>query len=260
MGRCCCCNKRTDYWESIQLTDGEICGECYHKALIADNSLNKLKLSRSRCCDIKTLFSSDNGEKSDIQTTHSKNTADRQVTETDVKKSRFRFSNIVEIILLISLILVGYTLKNRANELKEDSGAPPSNIIEEIADNVLNYFQKTKYGVELDRYPYVETIKSAKMPGYSCTYNQAFSYFFGNPKWRHFTSNEGFEVVEFTGDCEYYNQPVKALIQFKITSKDNNYMTWKTHYLSFNNVRQDLFVLSGLLEKAAKEYLKTNSY
>ena len=121
---------------------------------------------------------------------------------------------------------------------------------DQIADDFVDY----AYELAQDNDVYVETIKSTKMPGYSCTYNQAFSNFFAYPKWKHFTSDTGDEVVEFTGECEYDGQQVKALIQFTITNEYDNYIEWEASYLSFNNVSQNILMLGALLEKTAEEY------
>lgn len=46
------------------------------------------------------------------------------------------------------------------------------------------------------------------------TYSQAYEYFFGNPQWRGFESEEGKEVVEFSGECAYYDEDATVYIQF----------------------------------------------
>lgn len=46
------------------------------------------------------------------------------------------------------------------------------------------------------------------------TYEQAYENFFGNPQWRGFTADTGEQVVEFTGDCTYYDEEAEVYIQF----------------------------------------------
>lgn len=57
MGRCCVCNKEVDFWHSNQLKDGEICDECYVALNQIDNTMDKLKLSKSKCDDIVDVVS-----------------------------------------------------------------------------------------------------------------------------------------------------------------------------------------------------------
>ncbi|MDO4562882.1 MAG: hypothetical protein Q4C12_03510 [Clostridia bacterium] len=97
---------------------------------------------------------------------------------------------------------------------------------------------------------YVVAVQNAVVTGHSCTYKEAFDSFFAYPTWKHFTSDENKDVVEFTGSCTYDNANVKAKIQFLITSEQENYIQFEASYLSFNDVSQNLLMLSALIEKA----------
>ena len=119
-------------------------------------------------------------------------------------------------------------------------------VINEIDDQISNVVQSTD--------PYVVTIQNANMNGTEYTYKEVFDNFFAYPTWKHFTSDDGQEVVEFTGECTYDNQQVKALVQFLITSETDDYIEWEATYLSFNNVSQPMIMLSALFEKAIIEY------
>lgn len=136
------------------------------------------------------------------------------------------------------LLLVGVMLLSGCSAV--------DSISNEIVDQVSNVVQSTD--------KYVMTIQNANMNGTTYTYKDVFSNFFAYPTWKHFTSDDGQEVVEFTGECTYDNQNVKSLIQFVITNETDDYMEWETTYLSFNNVSQPLIMLSALLEKAIEEY------
>lgn len=46
------------------------------------------------------------------------------------------------------------------------------------------------------------------------TYEEAYDNFFGNPQWRGFTADTGEQVVEFTGECTYYDETAEVYIQF----------------------------------------------
>ena len=94
---------------------------------------------------------------------------------------------------------------------------------------------------------YVKMVKGAVRDGTNKTYEQAFSAFFGTPRWNYFLSTENQNVVEFTGDCLYQDVEVRALIQF-IVDEDEGIFT--ASYLSFNDVPQNLFILAALIDKA----------
>ncbi|MBQ3055388.1 MAG: hypothetical protein IJC88_04715 [Oscillospiraceae bacterium] len=48
------------------------------------------------------------------------------------------------------------------------------------------------------------------------TYKDAYDNFFSNPQWRGFKADDGSDVVEFSGDCTYCDQPASVYIQFVI--------------------------------------------
>ena len=119
-------------------------------------------------------------------------------------------------------------------------------ITDEVVDQVTNVVQSTD--------AYVMTIQNTYMNDTTYTYKDVFDNFFAYPTWKHFTSDDGQDVVEFTGDCTYDGQNVKAKIQFLITEQSEDYISWDTTYLSFNNISQPLIVLAALLEKAVEDY------
>ena len=139
---------------------------------------------------------------------------------------------------ILLLVMIGVMLLSGCSAV--------DSVSDDIVDQVTNVVQSTD--------KYVMTIQNANMNGTTYTYKDAFSNFFAYPTWKHFTSDDGREVVEFTGECTYDNQNVKALIQFVITNETEDYLEWETTYLSFNNVSQPLIMLSALLDKVVEEY------
>ncbi|WP_242263393.1 hypothetical protein [Bacillus cereus group sp. BfR-BA-01511] len=90
---------------------------------------------------------------------------------------------------------------------------------------------------------YVKMIKSSKLPDYEkMSIEEAFHKFFKNPKWKYFTSKENEEIVEFTGNCLYREQEVKAKVQFVIS--DN---TFKLKAMALNDIPQNELELAGML-------------
>lgn len=104
------------------------------------------------------------------------------------------------------------------------------------------------------------------------TYGEAFEDFFGEPTWEYFVgtkegpdedgdgnpdyTEEGVEIVEFTGYCEYQEVRVKALLQFTL-DKDNN--AFEVTYLSLNDVPQNNLMLLGLIEKIFEDESSSES-
>ncbi|MBE8948987.1 MAG: hypothetical protein SR3Q1_00080 [Quinella sp. 3Q1] len=81
---------------------------------------------------------------------------------------------------------------------------------------------------------------------------KAFDQFFANGKWKSFTSTENKSVVEFNGDCSWYNAPAKMTIQFIIVEEN----AFNLEYVGINDVAMNLFESTGIVEKVLSEYKK----
>lgn len=98
---------------------------------------------------------------------------------------------------------------------------------------------------------YVQMVKGGyRSDDPDTTYEDAFTAFFSAPRWKYFESEDGQNVVEFTGDCTYRDAPVKARIQF-IVDEENG--TFEAAYLAFNEVPQDMLTLSAVISVAFEE-------
>ena len=53
------------------------------------------------------------------------------------------------------------------------------------------------------------------------TYEEAYDNFFANPQWRGFEADDGSEVVEFSGECTYYDEDAVVYIQFVIEDEES---------------------------------------
>ena len=95
---------------------------------------------------------------------------------------------------------------------------------------------------------YVQMVKGGyRADNPNVTYEDAFTSFFGTPRWKYFESEGGQDVVEFTGDCTYQDVPVKARIQFVVDEENG---TFEASYLAFNEVPQDALTLAAVIAKA----------
>lgn len=80
----------------------------------------------------------------------------------------------------------------------------------------------------------------------------AFDDFFKNSKWKSFTSDKGQTIVEFTGECLFYNKEAEVTIQFVLYKNKE----FETIYTSINDVPLNIFESGGLLEKVMSSYEK----
>lgn len=93
---------------------------------------------------------------------------------------------------------------------------------------------------------HVQQIKTAKLPGYEkVTIEEAFHTFFKNPKWKYFVSEDHEEIVEFTGNCVYQEQEVKAKIQFILNKEDQ---TFKLKAMALNDIAQNELITAAMLQ------------
>ncbi len=139
---------------------------------------------------------------------------------------------------------VAYTLKTLAVLmsiliLSGCSTTGLNNIEQEFQDIVANQVDSDNEYVLMVKHGY-------RSDNPNLTYEQAFENFFGTPRWKYFKSTEGQDVVEFTGDCTYDGNAVKARIQF-IVHKDEG--TFEIYTLAFNEIPQNTLILAALMEK-----------
>lgn len=93
---------------------------------------------------------------------------------------------------------------------------------------------------------HVQQIKTAKLPDYEkVTIEEAFHKFFKNPKWKYFVSEDHEEIVEFTGNCVYQEQEVKAKIQFVLNKGDQ---TFKLKAMALNDIAQNELITAAMLQ------------
>lgn len=101
---------------------------------------------------------------------------------------------------------------------------------------------------------YVKFVKSGHPDNYpNITYGEAFDDFFGLPRWEYFKGKDGEDVVEFTGDCRFHDQTVKAKMQFLLNVKNG---TFEAGYFSMNEVPQVKLMTAVLINKVFSEYGK----
>lgn len=77
---------------------------------------------------------------------------------------------------------------------------------------------------------------------------KAFDEFFANPKWRSYTEGKGKyqrHIVEFTGDCTWYNAPAKCTIHFIVGDTE-----FQLQWVAINDVQMDEEESVAILHKA----------
>lgn len=132
--------------------------------------------------------------------------------------------------LIILLLSVAVTVTGCSATSLENTGKEIKDTIDDFTDSDNKYVKMVKGGYR-ENNP-------------DLTYGQAFSDFFGTPRWHYFLSDEGDDVVEFTGDCTYQDVAVKARIQF-IVDEENG--TFEIAYFDLNEVPQNMLTLASLM-------------
>lgn len=131
-----------------------------------------------------------------------------------------------------------------------------SHVSKEIEDQVTNAVQEDN--------EYVLSVKKGHPVSYpNKTYEEAFKNFFGSPTWKYFLGTvegsdengdgkpdykkDNVDIVEFTGYFTYNDVEVKARIQFTLDTDSN---TFTATYLAFNDVPQNMLMLTSLIDTA----------
>lgn len=128
--------------------------------------------------------------------------------------------------------------------------------VEENAKKILDDANDQLENINDATNEYVILVKNGYPISYpDCEYGDVFDSFFGNPTWKYFKSDDGKDIVEFTGYCMYAEQKVKARLQFIVDKKNG---VFETGALSFNEVPQANFYVIGLLTKAFTQYMEEN--
>lgn len=78
----------------------------------------------------------------------------------------------------------------------------------------------------------------------------AYNKFFSSPQWKYFKSDDGTEVVEFSGGCQFRNADVNVRQQFILHTDD----TFEAGALSINEVPQLQLISSALISTIFASY------
>lgn len=123
-----------------------------------------------------------------------------------------------------------------------------------IIFSVISSPQKSETSNNLD--VYINTIQETQLADSEYTYREVFTDFFSNPTWEHFTTEEGEEVVEFTGECTYDEKEVKIKIQYLITNETQTALEWELSYFDIDGIPQEFYMFDGMIEAAIESYQK----
>lgn len=94
---------------------------------------------------------------------------------------------------------------------------------------------------------YIDMVKNGTNDNYpNITYEEAFDEFFANPEWSHFTSEDGEEIVEFTGKFTYMEAEADALFQFMLDLDEG---TFSLEYFAINDEPQTVLMAGIVLDK-----------
>lgn len=109
------------------------------------------------------------------------------------------------------------------------------------------------YGFKIDRdvEKYVNLVKEGTFENHKgITIEEGFEKYFENSTWKYVNSEEGYNLVEFTGCFNQNGEEILTVIQFHIY--DNN--TFEPSYLSFVDASKDKNTLYDLIDKVMNSY------
>lgn len=93
----------------------------------------------------------------------------------------------------------------------------------------------------------INTVKEGKLNDYqSKTVGEAFDNFFSDTNWDWEEEKNGYDIVIFTGECQYMDEDVDATIKFRVNTDKG---TFELTGLEFDDVSQDDSMLNALLAK-----------
>lgn len=153
-------------------------------------------------------------------------------------------------LLLCSLILnlIGCSDKevsDQINDVVEEGGKQLTNVDDKIR-NITDANNK-----------YVQKVKKAYVMGQPMlTYGAAFEEFFRSPTWKHFTSKNNKEVVEFTGRCKYDNESIKVRMQFLFNDDGEKFVP---SAMKCNDMLSNDLTLVALLYNIFGSYIKNHN-
>lgn len=151
-------------------------------------------------------------------------------------------------LLVCSLALTGCSDKevsDQINDIVEEGGKQLTNVDDKIR-NITDANDK-----------YVQKVKKAYVMGKPMlTYGAAFEEFFRSPTWKHFTSKNKKEIVEFTGRCRYDNESIKVRMQFRF---DDDGESFVPSAMKCNDMLSNDLTLVVLLYKIFGSYIKNHN-
>ena len=78
---------------------------------------------------------------------------------------------------------------------------------------------------------------------------KAFDQFFVNGKWSSFTSTDNEDIVEFKGECTWFNSPATMTVQFELEGA-----SFSLRWVDINDVQMDAAESIVIFEKILSEY------
>lgn len=101
--------------------------------------------------------------------------------------------------------------------------------------------------------PMVANSKPEIYKDYDVTYKKVFAAFFNNAKWEYFKSEDGDDIVEFSGKCLILDELSKVNIQFNLDQENENIeMTW----FGINDEGVNDFIGALIIMKAFDSYME----
>lgn len=154
------------------------------------------------------------------------------------KKKKKWIIILVVIVILFILSMIGENSDENESVINNDSTIEDINVDSELQGEYDDEMIDLVRGGTPNLIPHI-------------TYEEAYEYFFTEPKWRYFEATDGSEVVEFSGGCLYNDDPVTVYVQFVI---DQGQKSFDLYYASLDGISVEDSIMVDLIYEPFSDY------
>lgn len=224
---------------------------------IEDNKQLVKELNTMKCDMVKRAYLDERGNAC-IQGKYSKYTFEEEdgLIVLDSHNFNFRIALEIEVIMMCLLKHLDADAPVNAFELEKKNQRLvyrfPIYIVVLVISLILMLIPDAVPGLGEGNSKYITMVQDASPRLYKgITYEEAFDDFFSDPKWEYFMSDDRYDVVEFSGNCTYYDEAATMRIQFLVSYDEG---TIEIHALSINGEEQSQLMIGAFIMEIFESY------
>ena len=224
---------------------------------IEDNKQLVQELNTMKCDMVKRAYLDERGNAC-IQGKYSKYTFEEEegLIGLDSHNFNFRIALEIEVIMMCLLKHLDADAPVNAYELEKKNQRLvyrfPVYIVVLVISLILMLLPDAVPGLGEGNSKYITMVQDAGPRLYKgITYEEAFDDFFSDPEWEYFMSDDGYDVVEFSGNCTYYDEAATMRIQFLVSYDEGSI---EIHALSINGEEQSQLMIGAFIMEIFESY------